>query len=758
MLQEEAAKFVSSVLFVNRSRNVTADVRSTLALISTFTAHGDDCLLRILGEDAAQASEALTSFIERALPHVDDGAQPMRPVTLSSALRPRPLKDATPLIGTPVSPGIAQGPVFAIGGRSERHAKHPARAGSPAEEVARFLHAVKGAREELEQQLRTNASRTAQAVLRVHHTLMGDPAFENRVKAYIRENGSSAEDAVESVAGEFAKTLGSAENPYLQERAFDVEDVADKVLGMLAGPGTTSEIRRPTEKSVLIVERLSASDFVALGKETIAALVLQRGETTSHVVILARAAGIPCVTGVRGAGRLAPGRQVIVDAYRGLVFPEPDERIRQFYTAESWLRSERTTRMVQEAVQPAMSRDGVRLEIGSNCANVSEVQTAIAHGAEGIGVFRTEIAFAGNDVAPDEEEQWRLYRETVESAKGRPVIFRTFDVGGDKPVRWLPLPKEENPFLGYRAVRMYDEFSSLIDAQLRALLRVAAVGPVQIMFPMIASLSEIELLKARLNRCHLDLVRDGIAHRADVPVGMMIEIPSAVLLVDHFSDAVDFFSVGSNDLTQYLVAADRGNEKVRALCSGIQPSLIRSFHLVIEEAHKHGKWVGLCGELAGEESALPLLLGLGFDELSIGPMGVPRMKARLRALRKSDCTTLVEESLRARSSADIESLLQGFLGRPGVVELIENDLVALATPARDKEEVLRELLGMLEDGGESTTWMRSRRRYGRGRIPFRRRWNTEWRCRTANRRMLSSRPLQLPDCRNPFGGLTPTGK
>ncbi len=714
MLQDEAAKFVSAITFVNRTRNVRADVRSTLALISTFTARGDECLLHIEGDDATSAYAALRAFVERVLPHVDDAGEPVRMRTQDPALRPRALRGASPLMGTPVSPGIGQGPAYIAGGSGVGHDPIRGDAGPPEREVVRFMHAVEEVKGTLEAQLHNNASKAADAVLRVHFALASDPAFGDKVKACIREKHVSAEHAVIIVARKFAGMLGDAENPYLRERAFDVQDISEKILGLLSGPGTVAPVRSPAERSVVIAERLAASDFVALEKNKLAALVLERGETTSHTVILARAAGIPCVTGVRGARHFAAGQHVIVDAFRGLVFPEPEEEVRQFYKTESWLRAERSARLLRESAQPATSRDGARLEIGANCANVFEVQAAVAHGAEGIGVFRTEIAFAGNDTPPDEEAQLTVYREAVESSKGRPVIFRTFDVGGDKPVRWLPLPREDNPFLGYRAVRMYDEFSTVIDAQMRALLRAATSGPVQIMFPMIASPAEIQHLKAWLNRCHLDLARAGVVHNANVPVGMMIEIPSAVMLIDHFSEAVDFFSVGSNDLTQYLVAADRGNEKVRGLCTGIQPALLRSFHQVLDEAHKHGKWVGLCGELAGEESALPLLLGLGFDEISIGPLSVPRMKARLRALRRSDCIGVVRETMEARSADEIDAILQGFVARPGIVDLIENDLVVLSSRSRNKEEVLRELLGMLEDGGrvddldavEEAVWQR----------------------------------------------------
>ena len=699
MLQKEAARFLCSVTFVNRSKNSTADARSTLALLSTLTANGDECILRIEGEDGQSAYAALKEFIERVLPHADDGAQAVPPIVASEAARPRALKGAAALRGTAVSPGIGVGPAFHIGGASRPRKKQDGTVVSPSEEVQRFDRAVEKVQAEIAELLRAGASKTSSAILQVHRSIATDPVLSERVKAGITTRKQSAEDALASVSGDYAQTLNGADSPYLRERAFDVQDVAERILCALSGATGEPRSASPAELSVCIAERLSAQELLALGKERIAALILQRGETTSHVVILARALGIPCVSGVRGAERLLAGHPLIVDAYRGIIFQDPTKEVERFYKGELRIRAEQSERMVRDAARPGTSRDGARLEIGANCASPEEVRTAVKNGAEGVGVFRTELAFADRENPPTEEEHLKLYLEIVEAAEGRPIIFRTFDVGGDKPVRWLPLPAEENPFLGYRAVRMYEEYGSVIDAQIRAILRAAARGPVQIMFPMVASPAEVHQLRERVQRCQVALAREGINHRPDVPVGIMVEIPSAVMLMDHLCDVVDFFSVGSNDLAQYLAAADRGNEKVRHLCSGIQPALLRSFQHVLEEAHKRGKWVGLCGELAGEERALPLLLGLGFDELSVGPRGIPRLKAWLRSMNKSECIPLARAALQAPSASDVERILLEFVSQPGAVELTESNLVVLASKATTKDELLRELLSMLDDGG-----------------------------------------------------------
>ncbi len=700
LMKEEAGKFSSSVTFVNRSRNASADVRSTLALVSTLTTRGDECLLTIEGPDAEGAGTALRTFIDRVLPHVDDGAPQVQAARSDATVRPRPLRGAPSLNGLGVSPGIGHGPVFVVGRSRVRQTLQRSSPAAPDHEVARFAQASGKVKAEIESQLLANPSRVAAAVLRVHASIVEDPAFGAKVTERICSEKVTAEEAVWAIADDYARTLRRSESTYLQERAFDVQDVADRILDVLAGASIQSPLPPgPPEGSVWVAERLTPADLVALGRTKVAALILRRGETTSHVVILARAAGIPCLSGVRGAEHLISGQDLLVDAYRGLAFPVPGNGVRDFYQAEGWLREERSERMLRDANLPAVSRDGVRVEIGSNCASPVEVSTAVAHGAEGIGVFRTEIAFAGSAIAPSEEEQYSVYRSVVERAKGRPVIFRTFDVGGDKPVRWLPVPPEDNPFLGYRAVRMYDEFTDVIDAQCKAILRAAALGPTLLMFPMIASPEELRHLRKRLDRCIMELSRDGVVHSPAIPVGMMVEVPSAVLLIDQCCPLVDFFSIGSNDLTQYLVAADRGNEKVRHLCSGIHPALLRSFERVIDVAHAQGKWVGLCGELAGEEDALPVLLGLGFDELSIGPMAVPKMKARLRTLRKSDCVPLARTALDAPTPSDVAALLRGFATREDAAGIIEKELVTLTSRATTKDEILREILGLLEDAG-----------------------------------------------------------
>ncbi len=700
MIQEEAGNFNASIRFVNRTRGASADARSTLALVATSTAQGDECLFVFEGPDAKAALAAFHVFVDRVLAHADDGMIIAPGPSAAPSVLPRPLRGARLLSGLGVSPGVGIGPAFFLGELDQQPMEDGHASLGPEAELARFEDAVNGVDHQIDAQLKVSRSSLASDILRVHRSIVRDPSFRERVRGHVEKGGMSAEKAVLAAADDVAAVLKNSVSGYLRERAFDVQEIALRLQHTLTGRAESPAVKGPEVRSVCIARQVAASDFALLDTSKIAAFVLQRGERTSHAVILSRMAGIPAVSGVQDLDRqLAQGSRVIVDGYRGVVFPAPDEEVERFYISERRNRSEREKAVAQTALRPAVSKDGFRLEIGANCSSVADVQNAIANGAEGIGMFRTEIAFAGNENPPDEEEQTALYTSVIKCANGHPVIFRTFDVGGDKPVRWLPLPPEENPFLGYRAVRIYDEFPELINAQLRAMLRAGAHGPVHIMFPMISSVEEVRKLKEQLSLCANVLEERHVPHGVGLPVGIMVEIPSAVLQMRALCNEVDFFSVGSNDLTQYLLAIDRGNAKVRHLASDFHPALWNSFRLVIEEAHKKKKWVGICGELAGNERALPLLLGIGFNEISVGPSAIPRLKNLLRRYRKADCDAMVRSTLESATSGNVETLLDRFVIQPGLMGVIDRDLVVLTSEAESKGEIIRELLGRMEDAG-----------------------------------------------------------
>jgi phosphoenolpyruvate-protein phosphotransferase len=703
LLEEEAARWNADVLFLNNTRGTTADAKSTFALLSTLTRAGDACQLRVGGEDEAKAYEALRSFVQRVLPHCDDGMALPAERPEPTGPRPRALQGVPALTGVPVSAGVGIGTAVLVESVSAPDAGGSGPPRSVAEETAKFSAAVRSVAAELETRRRDAASRTGSGILRAHLSLVRDKEFAARVHAYIAEHSCTAGEAVRVVSSRFAETLLGSHSTYLEERAADIRDIVSRLLRAMEGAPGASTVPILHGDAVCVAESLSPSEFLSLDRRFLRGLVLERGETTSHTVILARTEGIPCVTGVKNALRRVRGDvSLIVDGFRGLVFTDPPSDARLFLETEQKQVRRRASLAGRVQASVGKNADGKTLEIGANCSSVADAEAAWRNGADGIGVVRTEIVFAGTEEPPGEDHQVELYTAIMKNAAGRPVIFRTFDVGGDKPVRWLPVPREDNPFLGYRALRMYKDYPDIIETQLRALLRAAAHGEARIMFPMVTSPGEVREWRQQVRRCASSLAAQGVAHAPEVPVGVMIEVPSAVLSMDHLCAEADFFSVGSNDLTQYLLAVDRGNERVGHLYSSFHPALLRSLRMVVEEAHKRERWVGICGEMAGVDVALPLFVGLGFDEISVVPALIPRLKSLLRRYRSDACESLAREALREEDAEDAEALLRGFIGRPGVLGLIDEDLVELASAACSKAEVIRELLGMLEDEGRIT--------------------------------------------------------
>ncbi len=413
--------------------------------------------------------------------------------------------------------------------------------------------------------------------------------------------------------------------------------------------------------------------------------------------------------------KLAGGEEIVLDARRGLVMLPPlSERVRRYYDFEMHLSARREAQVAGTMLQPGASADGQKLEVGANAASLADVETAFRHGAEGIGVLRTEILFVNRAELPSEDEQAALYTAVLRAAGGKPVIIRTLDAGGDKPLPSLPMPEEENPFLGYRAVRMYDDMPGVIDAQIRAVLRASAAGPARIMFPMISTVAEMRSLRARVQRCRDALLEEGVPVGESVPVGMMIEVPSVLLTMDQFCTCADFFSIGSNDLTQYLLAVDRGNEKLRGLYSPWQPALLRGLELAVREARRFGRWIGICGEMAGYEPALPFFVGIGIDEISVGPGRVPWLKAALRRLSSEECREVTRKALATETSAEAERLLSSFVRDPGRMRLASADLIEIDSPAGTKEEAIRGVVALLDAAGrvdnadrvEEAVWQR----------------------------------------------------
>ncbi len=696
-LQEEVARFRSVVTFLNRANGASASARSVLALVATRTDQGEPCVLHVQGEDEAAAAAALRRFVKKELPGLDEAPAAR---TATGAPLPRALARAEARVhrGAPASGGIFRGRAVVVGAR-RGGAAAAERSGTEAEELARLDEAFEKAVAAIRARREAAEYETERAILGAHLSIAEDPGFRSSAAAAVAA-GASAPAAVLAAAERFAEVFRSSGSALLAERALDIHDVAEAVSHVLAGSGAPVPAVELGEDSVVVAARLGPAQLLALPRARVRGLVLGEGGTLSHTVVLARAFGVPCVTGVEGIDRaLASGDEIVVDGERGLVVVGPKDPVVRFYETQREALATAARRLERFRTAKGASADGRRIEVGANVGTVEEAAAAFENGAEGIGLFRTELMFLDRDEPPTEEEQVAILSETARLAAGRPVIVRTLDVGADKPLAWLRLPSERNPALGYRAIRMYAEHAELAERQLRAILRAAAVGPVKVMFPMVSTPEEARELRALVEKVKGLLAAEGVPHDPDVEVGVMLEVPSAVLSVRAIAKEVDFFSVGSNDLAQYLFAVDREDTRLAHLGSAYHPAFVRLLSEAVEGAHAAGKWIGLCGELGGRPLAAPLLLGLGFDEVSVSPPRVLRAKAAFRRVRSAGARALVAEALALATAGEVEALL--IERAPAARTLVDAGTVRVSSASRSREEAIRELADLLQMTGRA---------------------------------------------------------
>jgi phosphoenolpyruvate-protein phosphotransferase len=529
----------------------------------------------------------------------------------------------------------------------------------PADEIARLTAARNAAREEI-RQLKTKVAAEAgpaeAAIFDAHLMFLDDAALLQKAQTAM-ETGMPAEAAWQDAIEFFAAQLAQLPDPTLQARAADVRDVGRRVLDHLLGRAPTGiDVREP---SVIVARDLAPSQIASLPVVRVLAFCTAEGGPTSHTAILAKAWGKPAVVGLGAALlEIRDGAQLLVDGRRGEVGIDPDASAAHEFAQRRAASERQAADAVAAAHEPALTRDGRRLEVGANIGSVEDAALAVASGAEGVGLLRTEFLYLNRHSAPTEEEQLGAYRAILQVLGKRPVVARTLDVGGDKPLPYFDLPKEMNPFLGWRAIRVSLDRPELFAVQLRALLRASPGYALRIMFPMIATLDELRAAKAALDDARRAVCGAGHAVATGVQVGMMVEVPSAAVLADQFAPEVDFFSIGTNDLTQYTLAADRTNEHVAALGDACHPAVLRLIRQVVASAHGAGRWVGVCGELAGEVDAVPLLLGLDLDELSMAPQSIPIAKALVRRWSWARAQQLAEQALQQESAAAVRALVR----------------------------------------------------------------------------------------------------
>jgi len=566
------------------------------------------------------------------------------------------------LQGIAASPGVALGPAFLF----ERADLEVPRVDDCDAHVewARFEKAAAQARIDL-QKVRERAEREAgkseAAIFDAHLMFIDDPALVDAIRNGIEANGLNAEAAVYDAVHYYANILAELPDPTFSARAADVQDVGQRLLRILMDvPDVEISLSTP---SIVIAHDLTPSDTVMMDRKLVLAMVTSLGGPTSHVAILARSVGIPAIVAVGdGLTSIPTHTSIAVDGDAGLVIVDPDEATRAAFAQRRADEHARRAQAEAQADEPAISRDGRRVEMVANIGNVSGARAAMEAGAEGIGLMRTEFLYLKRATAPSEDEQYAEYRAIVETMNGRPVIFRTLDIGGDKPLPYLDLGHEDNPFLGLRALRIGLQQPELLLTQLRAMFRAGAGQPIKIMFPMVATLSEARAARQMVEQARAQLIAQSVPIAEDVEVGIMVEIPSAALIADQLARVVDFFSIGTNDLSQYTLAADRTNAKVAHLADAFHPAVLRLIKQVIDASHAEGKWTGLCGELAGEPLAVPLLFGLELDEFSMNPPALPIAKQIVRGLTLDDAREVALAALELEDGAAVREWVRARMG------------------------------------------------------------------------------------------------
>lgn len=523
-------------------------------------------------------------------------------------------------------------------------------------EVARFEEAVDQATQEITQ-IRDIAAESLGAaesqVFEAHLLFLSDPEFTGQVSQKIKDEGKNAEAALKEVADNFYAIFSAMEdNPYMQERAADVKDVSERILAALLGVKLPSPATIQDEV-IIVAKDLTPSDTAQLNKKFVKAFVTNIGGRTSHSAIMARSLEIPAIVGSQTiTDQVKDGDLLIVDALEGEVIINPNQDQVDHYHKKASDFDQQKAEWAKLVDADTLSADGHAVELAANIGTPKDAQGAIDNGAQAIGLYRTEFLYMDSPDFPSEEDQYQAYKDVLEAMDGKPVVVRTMDIGGDKELPYLDLPEEMNPFLGYRAIRISLDRQDMFKTQLRALLRASVHGSLRIMFPMIATLAEFRAAKAVLEEVRQDLKAEGVAMDEDVQVGIMVEIPAAAVLADQFAKEVDFFSIGTNDLIQYSMAADRMNQAVSYLYQPYNPSLLRLIKHVIDASHKEGKWTGMCGEMAGDQTAVPLLLGLGLDEFSMSASSILKTRSLISRLELGQVQELASQAVNECATAE----------------------------------------------------------------------------------------------------------
>jgi phosphocarrier protein FPr/phosphocarrier protein len=653
----EAKKFTSEIRLLRGSDSVNA--KSVVAIMGLASTFGDKLRVEARGPDAAEAASVLARLLADGSGEKPGDAPASAATSAPAVSTAEPIAtraaatdadaDADEFTGVCASPGLAVGNVVQF----RQQVIDVNEAGeSPQLERAQLEAARHQARQQIEALKATLADASKAQILAAHLELLDDPDLSDMAIASISE-GKGAGFAWREAFQKQASMLEKLDNPLLRERAGDIRDVGRRVLALVAGV-RQAQIDVPQD-SILVAEELSPSDTTSLDRSKVLGFCTTTGGATSHVAILARSLGIPAICGIDArALQLADGTPVVLDGSGGRLRRHPSAG--ELAQAHERIGRQAAKREAEKlaAGKLAMTADGHRIEVVANIRNAQEARDAVAAGAEGVGLLRSEFLFDARDTAPSEDEQAAEYCAVAEAlGRERPLVVRTLDVGGDKPLSYLPLPKEDNPFLGLRGVRVSLSRPDIFRTQLRAILRAAPLGNLHVMFPMIATIEEVRAARRIL-------LEEAGDHSASVKVGVMIEVPAAALIAEPLAREVDFFSIGTNDLTQYTLAMDRGHPQLAKQADALHPAVLRLIGMTVEGAHQHGKWVGICGGIASDAMAVPVLAGLGIDELSVSIPAIGSVKAQLARLTMTEARKLAADVLRLGTAAEVRAHLSRF--------------------------------------------------------------------------------------------------
>lgn len=523
-------------------------------------------------------------------------------------------------------------------------------------EVGRFQQALATSKSELEairEKAEKDLGADKAAIFDAHLLVLSDPELISPIEDKIKTEKVNAEQALKETADMFVSMFEQMDNEYMKERAADIRDVTKRVLSHLLGV----QVVNPSmiaEEVIIIAEDLTPSDTAQLNRQFVKGFTTDIGGRTSHSAIMARSMEIPAVVGTKTATEeIQNGDMVIVDGLTGQVHVNPTPEAIESYKEQNAAFEAQKAEWAKLVNEKTVSADGHHVELAANIGTPKDLKRVINNGGEAVGLYRTEFLYMGRDQLPTEEEQFEAYKAVLEGMEGKPVVVRTLDIGGDKELPYLNLPKEMNPFLGFRAIRLCLEEQDIFRTQLRALLRASSYGNLKIMFPMIATLDEFRQGKAILEEEKQKLASEGVKTADKIELGIMVEIPSTAVLADQFAKEVDFFSIGTNDLIQYTMAADRMNERVSYLYQPYNPAILRLVKMVIDAAHKEGKWAGMCGEMAGDETAIPLLLGLGLDEFSMSATSILKARSQILRLSREEMKELAEKALQMGTAEEV---------------------------------------------------------------------------------------------------------